>query len=89
MRYGKLFNRKEYIERGLAALRLICYDVLSGKRPHKEQWEERWKFFGKEIMIHDGELWSWWRDGKKGEGIGEFTIYELGYGAAAEAYNRY
>jgi hypothetical protein len=88
--YGKLLNREEYIERGLSALRASFVMMYCPENARtKEQWEERWNFFGKEdygFMMenygHGGET------GKKGEGIGEFTIYDWGNGAAAEAYNR-
>jgi len=88
--YGKLLNKEEYTERGLAALRASFVMMYCPENARtKEQWEERWKFFGREdygFMMenygHGGVT------GIKGEGIGEFTIYDWGNGAAAEAYNR-
>ena len=88
--YGKLLNRPEYTQRGLAALRasfvmMYCPENASTR----SQWEERWPFFGKadygfmmENYGHGGQT------NKKGEGIGEFTIYDWGNGAASEGYNR-
>jgi len=88
--YGKLLNKEEYTERGLSALRASFVMMYCPENARtKEQWEERWKFFGKadygfmmENYGHGGVT------GIKGEGIGEFTIYDWGNGAAAESYNR-
>ncbi|MBL7700558.1 MAG: hypothetical protein JNK79_20530 [Chitinophagaceae bacterium] len=88
--YGKLLNSEEYIQRGLAALRasfLMIYSPENVKT--KKQWEARWDFFGPEdygfMMENYGH--SGVTD-PNGVGIGEFTIYDWGNGAAAEAYNR-
>jgi len=88
--YGKLLNREEYTERGLSALRASFVMMYCPENARtKEQWEERWNFFGAadygfmmENYGHGGVT------GIKGEGIGEFTIYDWGNGAASEAYNR-
>jgi hypothetical protein len=88
--YGKLLKKEEYTERGLSALRASFVMMYCPENARtKEQWEERWNFFGKkdygfmmENYGHGGVT------GIKGEGIGEFTIYDWGNGAAAEAYNR-
>ena len=90
LNYGKLLNKEEYIQRGLSALRASFVMMYCPENARtKKQWEERWPFFGKEdygFMMenygHGGVT------GIKGEGIGEFTIYDWGNGAAAEAYNR-
>ncbi len=90
LNYGKLLNREEYIERGLSALRASFVMMYCPENARsKKQWEERWNFFGEadygfmmENYGHGGMT------GKKGEGIGEFTIYDWGNGAASEAYNR-
>jgi hypothetical protein len=90
LNYGKLLHKKEYIQRGLSALRASFVMMYCPENARtKTQWEERWPFFGKEdygFMMenygHGGVT------GIKGEGIGEFTIYDWGNGAAAEAYNR-
>ena len=55
----------------------------------KEQWEQRHPFFGPEdygfTMENYGHGGVTSRDG---DGMGTFTIYDWGNGAAAEAYNR-
>lgn len=55
----------------------------------KLQWEKAWPFFNEldygfnmENYGHNGETSS------EGIGIGEFTIYDWGNGAASEAYER-
>lgn len=90
IRYGKLLNNSEYIQRGLAALYASFTMMYTPLNPAtQKQWESRWRFFGKEdygFMMenygHDGVT------SEEGLGIGEFTIYDWGNGAAAEAYNR-
>jgi hypothetical protein len=90
VRYGKELDRDEYVERGLAALRASFVMMYCPENPRtKEQWERRHPFFGPEDFGftmenygHDG------RTGPEGEGMGVFTIYDWGNGAAAEAYNR-
>lgn len=90
IRYGKILGEQEYVERGIAALRasfvmMYCPENLKTK----QQWEKKYNFFGEEdygFMMenygHEGYTNS------EGLGIGEFTIYDWGNGAAAEAYNR-
>ena len=88
--YGKEFASQEYTQRGLSALRASFLMIYSPDNPTtKKQWELKWNFFGPEdygFMMenygHGGET------GAQGLGIGEFTIYDWGNGAAAEAYNR-
>ncbi len=90
LQYGKTLDRPAYIQRGLAALKASFVMMYSPYNPKtKEQWERKWNFFGKEdygFMMenygHDGTT------GAGGLGIGEFTIYDWGNGAAAEAYLR-
>ncbi len=90
IRYGRELGRREYMQRGLAALRASFVMMYCPENPDtKEQWEKAWPFFGKEdygFMMenygHGGET------NTEGLGIGEFTIYDWGNGAAAEAYNR-
>ncbi|MBN2174887.1 MAG: hypothetical protein JW731_12195 [Bacteroidales bacterium] len=90
LKYGKLLNRSEYIERGIAALYASFEMMYCPENPEtKEQWEKVWPFFGPgdygfmmENYGHGGVT------SKDGIGIGEFTIYDWGNGAAAEAYNR-
>ena len=90
MDYGMECKSKEYLQRGLSALRASFVMMYSPNNPTtQKQWEYKWDFFGKEdygFMMenygHGGETNS------AGLGIGEFTIYDWGNGAAAEAYNR-
>jgi len=90
IQYGKELKRKEYIQRGIAALCASFEMMYCPENPGtKVQWEKTYPFFGKEdfgFMMenygHDGIT------GPDGIGIGEFTIYDWGNGAASEAYNR-
>jgi hypothetical protein len=90
VQYGKELNNREYIERGIAALRASFVMMYSPANPRtRNQWEKKWKFFGPrdygfmmENYGHTGET------SPEGMGIGEFTIYDWRNGAAAEAYNR-
>jgi len=88
--YGRAMDRREYIERGVAALKasfVMMYAPENGKT--KRQWEKAFPFFGEEdygFMMenygHDGKT------GPEGQGMGRFTIFDWGCGAAAEAYLR-
>jgi len=88
--YGMVCNSKEYLQRGLSALRASFVMMYSPDNPAtKKQWEYKWDFFGNEdygFMMenygHGGET------NQTGLGIGEFTIYDWGNGTAAEAYSR-
>ena len=90
VRYGKELGNQEYVERGLAALRASFNMMYSPDNTKTEkQWKLKWPFFGKEdygFMMenygHEGVT------DDHGLGIGEFTIYDWGNGAAAEAYSR-
>ncbi|HLR00563.1 MAG TPA: hypothetical protein VK102_09310 [Sphingobacterium sp.] len=90
IKYGQELDNKEYIQRGLAALRASFVMMYSPENPEtKKQWEKAWPFFDPEdygFMMenygHGGETDA------EGLGIGEFTIYDWGNGAASEAYNR-
>lgn len=90
IQYGKLLNKPEYIERGYAALKASFVMMYCPENPQtKSQWEKVYPFFGRadygftmENYGHGG------RTTPEGEGMGEFTIYDWGNGAAAEAYNR-
>ncbi|QNL50568.1 hypothetical protein H8S90_02880 [Olivibacter sp. SDN3] len=88
--YGKILNSKEYTQRGLAALRASFVMMYCPENPRtSEQWEKVWDFFDKQdygfMMENYGHTGVTSVDGL---GIGEFTIYDWGNGAAAEAYNR-
>ena len=90
IKYGKELKRVEYIQRGVAALKASFVMMYCKENPKtKLLWEKRWPFFNSldegfmmENYGHGGET------GAEGLGIGEFTIYDWGNGAAAEAYNR-
>lgn len=90
IRYGKELSNKEYIQRGLAALRASFVMMYCPENPAtKEQWELAWDFFGEEDY---GFMMENYGHGGKtsahGVGMGDFTIYDWGNGAASEAYNR-
>lgn len=90
LRYGMELGRMEYIERGLAALRasfVMMYCPENEKT--RAQWEKAYPFFNEsdygfmmENYGHGGEV------NMEGMGMGTFTIYDWGNGAAAEAYLR-
>jgi hypothetical protein len=90
IKYGKELQSTEYIQRGLASLRASFIMMYAEENPRTlKQWESKWNFFGKEdygFMMenygHGGIT------GSEGVGIGDFTIYDWGNGAASEAYNR-
>jgi len=77
-------------ERGIAALKSAFVMMYCPENPTaKALWEKVWPFFGPsdygftmENYGHSGRVDT------AGEGIGEFTIYDWGNGAAAEARNR-
>lgn len=90
LHYGKLLNNPEYTQRGLMALKTSFSMMYCPENPRtKELWEKTWPFFSSEdygFMMENyshGGITS-----PEGEGMGEFTIYDWGNGAAAEAYNR-
>jgi rhamnogalacturonyl hydrolase YesR len=88
--YGQELKSGEYTERGLAALKSSFVMMYCPENPaEKQQWEYAWPFFNEkdygftmENYGHGGAT------SDRGMGIGEFTIYDWGNGAAAEAYNR-
>lgn len=90
LRYGALLEREEYLERGMAALKASFVMMYAPENPAtRRQWEKVYPFFGEadfgftmENYGHGGST------SPEGEGMGEFTIYDWGNGAAAEAYNR-
>lgn len=90
IRYGEELNRKEYVKRGLAAL-YASFEMMycPENSATKEQWEKVWPFFNEKdygFMMENyghGGVTS-----PDGIGIGEFTIYDWGNGAASEAWNR-
>ncbi len=88
--YGKELGINEYIKRGLAAIKASFVMMYCPENPRtKEQWEKRWPFFNEKDYGFMMENYG--HDGKtdpNGLGIGEFTIYDWGNGAASEAYMR-
>ncbi|BDD09631.1 hypothetical protein FUAX_20630 [Fulvitalea axinellae] len=88
IRYGKLLDNREYIERGVVALKssfsmMYCEENAQAKK----QWEAVYPYFDEkdygfmmENYGHGGYA------GDKGSGIGKFTIYDWGNGAASETY---
>lgn len=89
-RYGEVLGLQEYRERALAALRIAFSMMYCPENPEiKEQWEIVWPFFGPEDYGFTMENYG--HGGKVdayGDGIGEFTIYDWGNGAAAEGFER-
>ena len=90
LRYGQELSVDEYVQRGLAAMRASFVMMYCPENPRtKEQWEKRHPFFGPEDYGFTMENYG--HGGKtsaEGMGMGVFTIYDWGNGAAAEAYNR-
>lgn len=90
LQYGKILHIPEYKERGISALRTAFEMMYCPQNPKaKQQWEKVCPFFNEkdygftmENYGHGGST------SPEGEGMGEFTIYDWGNGAASEAYNR-
>ncbi|MBL0741163.1 hypothetical protein [Chryseolinea lacunae] len=90
LRYGEELHLPEYVHRGLAALRSSFIMMYCPENPEtRAQWEKVYPFFNEkdygfmmENYGHGGEA------NANGLGIGEFTIYDWGNGAASEAYLR-
>ena len=90
LQYGELLGMAEYYERGISALKSSFVMMYCPENPRtKEQWEKTWPFFGPEDYGFTMENYGHnGRTSPEGLGMGEFTIYDWGNGAAAEAYNR-
>ncbi|MDD3744009.1 MAG: hypothetical protein PHX54_10345, partial [Lentimicrobiaceae bacterium] len=90
IRYGKTLELDEYVQRGVAAIKASFSMMYCSENPTtKEQWEIRFPFFNEkdygfmmENYGHEGTT------SPEGGGIGGFTIYDWGNGAASEAYNK-
>lgn len=90
LRYGNLTGIERYKMRGLAALRASFTMMYCPENPElKQLWEDRWPFFNEvdygfmmENFAHGGSLAA------IDEMLGEFSIFDWGAGAAAEAYER-
>lgn len=88
--YGEELDNPEYTQRGIMALKTSFSMMYCPENPGtKKLWEKTWSFFSEkdygfmmENYGHGGAT------SPEGEGMGEFTIYDWGNGAAAEAYNR-
>lgn len=88
--YGRATGETAYTERGLAALKAGFVMMYCPENPAvKAMWEKVYPWFGPadygftmENYGHGG------RTGPGGEGMGVFTIYDWGNGAAAEAAMR-
>jgi hypothetical protein len=88
--YGKELDREDYIERGVAAVKSGFIMMYCPENPEvKKMWEKVYPWFGAsdygftmENYAHGG------RTGPEGEGMGVFTIYDWGNGAASEAAMR-
>ncbi|MEO5978633.1 MAG: hypothetical protein ABIS36_19565 [Chryseolinea sp.] len=89
-RYGMVLREPEYVARGLSAVRASFVMMYCPENPEtKQQWEQVYPFFNEkdygfmmENYGHEGET------NAEGLGIGEFTIYDWGNGAAAEVYSK-
>jgi hypothetical protein len=90
LRYGLELEREEYVQRALAALRASFVMMYCPENPAaKIQWEKRHPFFGPDDYGFTMENYGHGgRTGPEGLGMGVFTIYDWGNGAAAEAWNR-
>lgn len=90
VRYGLELDEDEYIQRGLAALRSSFVMMYCPENPRtKALWEKTHTFFGPEDYGFTMENYGHGGvTSSEGAGMGVFTIYDWGNGAAAEAYNR-
>ncbi len=90
MDYYRATGEPAYFERGIAALKAGFVMMYCPENPEvKPLWEKVWPFFNEkdygftmENYGHGGTA------DREGGGIGSFTIYDWGNGAAAEARNR-
>ncbi|MCA9435747.1 MAG: hypothetical protein KC978_08180, partial [Candidatus Omnitrophica bacterium] len=88
--YYAITGNRDYFERGVAALKSSFVMMYCPENPkQKVQWEKAHPFFGPEDYGftmenygHGGET------SPEGMGMGVFTIYDWGNGAASEARNR-
>ncbi len=90
IRYGKLLQNDEYVQRGIAALKASFSMMYCPENPKtKNQWEQVYPFFNEKdygfMMENYGH--NGYTD-NEGGGIGVFTIYDWGNGAASEAYSK-
>ena len=88
--YAAVTGETHYWERGVAALKAGFVMMYCPENPKvKTLWEKVWPFFGPEdygfTMENYGHVGATSPDG---EGMGNFTIFTWGNGAAAEGWNR-
>jgi hypothetical protein len=90
IRYGRLLGEREYVERGVAALKASFVMMYCPENPEtKAQWEKVYPFFtAKDYGFMMENYGHGGVTSRGGLGIGEFTIYDWGNGAAAAAFNR-
>ena len=85
--YGVALHRAEYVERGSAALRAAFSMMYCPENPDvKAQWEKKWPFLNE--LDYGFMMENYGHDGYADDnsvGIGEFTIYDWGNGAASGA----
>jgi hypothetical protein len=90
MDYYREMGDPRLFERGIAALKAAFVMMYCPENPEvKALWEQVWTFFGPEdygfTMENYGHIGQ---TSPEGMGMGSFTIYDWGNGAAAEARNR-
>ncbi|MFA7692635.1 MAG: hypothetical protein GX117_11335 [Candidatus Hydrogenedentes bacterium] len=88
--YAAITGDEQYWERGMAALKASFVMMYCPENPAvKALWEKVWPFFGPEDYGFTMENYGHGgTTSKDGEGMGSFTIFSWGNGAAAEAWNR-
>lgn len=90
IRYGRLLGNDEYVQRGYAALRASFSMMYCPENPGAlREWQKKWPFLGEDdygFMMENYGHQGYADD--LSSGIGEFTIYDWGNGAAAEAVMR-
>jgi hypothetical protein len=90
IRYGQILDLDEYVQRGLAAMRSSFVMMYTPLNPATvEQWERDYPWLGP--ADHGFTIENYGHGGwtaPDNPGLGDFTIYDWGNGAAAEAYNR-
>lgn len=88
--YYRATGESAYFERGVAALRASFVMMYCPENPTvKAAWERTWPFFGPEDYGFTMENYAHGGSARAQDNpMGEFTIYDWGNGAAAEARNR-
>lgn len=88
--YGKELDRADYIERGVAAVKSGFIMMYCPENPSvKKMWEKVYPWFGPEDYGFTMENYGHGaRTSPEGDGMGVFTIYDWGNGAASEAAMR-